>query len=183
MMRVRPVCALLAAGMVAATAACGPAGERATAERAAGERAAAGRAPVAVAPVTETPPGTETPVTTGTPTATGTQPPEETVKTLLEQPLPGVKGKTFTSKTVAFPPGGRSVPHRHGNAFVYAYVVEGTMRSQLGGEPVRTYRQGEFWVEAPGAHHVLTENASQSEPAKLVVVYISNTGEKLKVDD
>ncbi|MEU8403467.1 cupin domain-containing protein [Nonomuraea sp. NPDC048892] len=176
MIRVRPVCALLAAGVVAATAACGPAGERATAERAAGEHAVALRAPV-----TETPEATETPVTTGTPT--GTRPPEETVKTLLEQPLPGVKGKTFTSKTVAFPPGGRSVPHRHGNAFVYAYVLEGTMRSQLGGEPVRTYRQGEFWVEAPGAHHVLTENTSQSEPAKLLVVYISNTGENLKVDD
>ncbi|WP_346109543.1 cupin domain-containing protein [Nonomuraea maheshkhaliensis] len=155
-----------------------------TDERAAGERAVAGRAPVALAaPVTETPPGAETPLTTGAPTATGTRPPEETVKTLLEQSLPGVKGKTFTSKTVAFPPGGRSVPHRHGNAFVYAYVVEGTMRSQLGGEPVGTYRQGDFWVEAPGAHHVLTENASQSEPAKLVAVYISNTGEKLKVDD
>ena len=57
------------------------------------------------------------------------------------------------------------------------------MRSRLGGEPVRTYRQGENWVEQPGAHHVLTENTSRTQPAKLLVVFVSNTGDKLKVDD
>ena len=57
------------------------------------------------------------------------------------------------------------------------------MRSRLGGEPVRTYRQGENWVEQPGAHHVLTENTSRTQLAKLLVVFVSNTGDKLKVDD
>jgi hypothetical protein len=57
------------------------------------------------------------------------------------------------------------------------------MASQLDGAPRRTYHQGENWVEQPGAHYVLTENTSRTEPAKLLVVFISNTGAKLKVDD
>ncbi|WP_413099858.1 cupin domain-containing protein [Streptomyces sp. Inha503] len=109
--------------------------------------------------------------------------PTETVKPLLQQALPNVTGKTFTSVVVDFPPSARAMPHRHGKAFVYAYVLEGTVRSKLAGTPVRTYRRGENWVERPGAHHVLTENTSRTERAKLLVVYVSNTGDKLKVDD
>ncbi|WP_431906637.1 cupin domain-containing protein [Nonomuraea jabiensis] len=148
---------LLAAGVVVVATACAPAAERAT-----------GTVPVAA----------EVPVT-----ATVSQPPSETVTPLWVQSLPNVKGKTFTSSIVHFPPGARAVPHRHGQAFVYAYVLEGTLRSQIGGQPVRTYRQGENWVEPPGAHHVLTQNISGTEPAKLLVIFISNTGDKIKVDD
>jgi quercetin dioxygenase-like cupin family protein len=109
--------------------------------------------------------------------------PSETLSPLFTQALPNVKGKTFTSAIVNFPPAARAVPHRHGSAFLYAYVLEGTVRSRLAGEPVRTYHQGENWVEQPGAHHLLTENTSRTKPAKLLVVFISNTGDKLKVDD
>jgi quercetin dioxygenase-like cupin family protein len=115
--------------------------------------------------------------------ATVSKPPSETLSPLLENALPNVKGKTFTSALVDFPPAGRAEPHRHGEAFVYAYVLDGTVRSQLDGEPMRTYRQGENWVEQPGAHHVLTENPSTRAPAKLLVIFISNTGDQLKVDD
>ena len=102
---------------------------------------------------------------------------------VFTQPLPNVKGKTFTSVIVYFPPDARAAPHRHGSAFVYAYVLEGTVRSQLAGEPVRTYHQGQNWVEQPGSHHLLTENTSPTKPAKLLVVFISNTGAKLKIND
>jgi quercetin dioxygenase-like cupin family protein len=102
---------------------------------------------------------------------------------VFTQPLPNVKGKTFTSVIVYFPPDARAAPHRHGSAFVYAYVLEGTVRSQLAGEPVRTYHQGQNWVEQPGSHHLLTENTSPTRPAKLLVVFISNTGAKLKIND
>ena len=102
---------------------------------------------------------------------------------VFTQPLPNVKGKTFTSVIVYFPPDARAAPHRHGSAFVYAYVLEGTVRSQLAGEPVRTYHQGQNWVEQPGAHHVLTENTSPTKPAKLLVIFISDTGAKLKIND
>ncbi|MFD0783069.1 cupin domain-containing protein [Micromonospora azadirachtae] len=109
--------------------------------------------------------------------------PAETLKPLLQQALPDVEGKTFTSAVVELPPNASAAPHRHGQAFVYAYVLEGTVRSKLDDEPVTTFHQGENWVEQPGADHVLTENASQSEPARLLVVFVSNTGDELKVAD
>ncbi|MFE7859302.1 cupin domain-containing protein [Streptomyces sp. NPDC057403] len=107
----------------------------------------------------------------------------ETFTPLLQQALAKVKGKTFTSALVAFPPGASALPHRHGQAFVYAYVLEGTVRSKLDDQSVTTYHQGENWVEQPGAHHVLTENASRIKPARLLVVFVADTGAKLKVED
>ena len=109
--------------------------------------------------------------------------PSETLAPLFQQVLPNVRGKTFTSAIVTFPPAARAVPHRHGDAFVYAYVLEGAVSSQLEGEPAHVYHQGENWSEQPGAHHLATENTSPTEPAKLLVVFIATTGEQLKVDD
>ena len=122
---------------------------------------------------------------TDKPPAAGTvdKPPSETLSPLFETALPNVDGKTFTSAIVDFPPGTRAAPHRHGAAFVYAYVLDGIVTSRLEGEPSHTYRQGENWIEQPGAHHVLTENTSRTKPAKLLVVFISRTGDKLKIDD
>ncbi|MEW2504751.1 MULTISPECIES: cupin domain-containing protein [unclassified Amycolatopsis] len=102
---------------------------------------------------------------------------------LLQQALPDVPGKTFTSAVVDFPPDGKGVPHRHGAAFIYAYVLEGVIRSQLEGQPMQTYHQGQGWVEPPGSHHVLAENTSATQPAKLLTVSVSDTGDPLKTDD
>ena len=109
--------------------------------------------------------------------------PSETLAPLFQQALPDMPGKTFTSAIVTFPPAARAVPHRHGDAFVYAYVLEGAVSSQLEGQPAHVYHQGENWSEQPGAHHLATENTSPTEPAKLLVVFIATTGEPLKVDD
>jgi quercetin dioxygenase-like cupin family protein len=107
----------------------------------------------------------------------------ETVSPLMQQDLPNVPGKTFTSVIVAFPPGGRAAPHRHGQAFVFAYVLEGSVRSQLDNEPAGTYATGQSWSEPPGAHHLVTENVSATLPARLLVVFISDKGDPLKSDD
>lgn len=102
---------------------------------------------------------------------------------LLQQALPNAEGKTFTSQVVDFPPGAEAGPHRHGQAFVYAHVLQGAVRSQVDDEPSTTYHQGEFWFEQPGAHHVVAANASTTELAKLLVVYVSNTGDPLQAND
>ncbi len=122
------------------------------------------------------------PTTSPTPAVTS-EVPSETLTPLIEQALPNAPGKTFTSAIVDFPPGARAVPHRHGQAFVYAYVLEGSVRSSVDDNPVSTYRAGENWVEQPGAHHPLTENVSTTDPAKLLVIFVSNTGDSLKVED
>jgi quercetin dioxygenase-like cupin family protein len=117
------------------------------------------------------------------PADTASAHPSETLAPLFQQVLPNIPGKTFTSAIVTFPPAARAVPHRHGDAFVYAYVLEGAVSSQLEGQPARLYHQGENWYEQPGVHHLVTENTSPTEPAKLLVVFITTTGDQLKIDD
>ena len=107
----------------------------------------------------------------------------ETLVPLLQQAIPTLPGKTLTAISVVFPPGAASVPHRHGNAFLYAYVLEGAVRSQIEGQPAHVYSIGESWTEKPGDHHVLTENASSTQTARLLVVFVADTGAALKSDD
>lgn len=109
--------------------------------------------------------------------------PAERAKPLFARELPNAPGRTFTSIIVTFPPGARAAPHLHGNAFVYAYVLEGAVRSQLDDQPAAVYRAGDSWEEEPGARHKVTENMSSSRPARLLVVFISTTGDPLKVPD
>ncbi len=92
--------------------------------------------------------------------------------------LPNVPGKTLTAVVVDYPPGGKSASHHHApSAFIYAYVLAGSIRSQIDDEPWRVYRAGESFVETPGAHHKVSENASDSEPARLLAVFVADTGE------
>jgi len=104
----------------------------------------------------------------------------ENLKPLFQQSLSNLPGKSFTAVEVDFAPGSKAAPHRHGQAFVYAYVLEGAVRSQLAGGPARTYRAGQSWFEPPGADHLLTQNVSTSKRARLLVVFISNTGDPMK---
>ncbi len=60
---------------------------------------------------------------------------------------------------------------------VYGYVVSGEIRSQVDNEPVRVYRPGEAFFENPGSFHRVSENASDSMPARLLAVLIVDAGE------
>ncbi|CAN5431527.1 cupin domain-containing protein [soil metagenome] len=119
--------------------------------------------------------------TTATAHETGTS--SESVAPRLQMPIPNLPGETFTSAIVTFPPGAKAVPHRHGEALVYAYVLSGSVRSQLDDQPAKVYRTGDDWYEAPGAHHKVTENTSKTAPARLLVVFVSPTGTPLKTPD
>lgn len=108
---------------------------------------------------------------------------EERVTLSLSQPLPMVPGHSFTSVVVDLPPGGKAVPHRHGAAFVYAYVLSGQVRSALEGSAPRTYTAGQDWFEPPDAHHTLTENPSATAPARFLAIFVAPTGATLKFPD
>jgi len=98
---------------------------------------------------------------------------------VFEHALPNVDGKRMVAVRVSYPPGGKSSAHRHaGSAFIYAYVLSGAIRSQVGDEPAKVYRAGEGFFETPGAHHRVSENASDKEPASLLAVFVvdSNDG-------
>jgi quercetin dioxygenase-like cupin family protein len=97
----------------------------------------------------------------------------ETVTPLASRPIPNAPGKRLVTVIVDYPPGAASLPHRHApSAFIYAYVVSGAIRSAVDAEPARVYRAGEGWFEQPGAHHVVSANASDTEPARLLAVFV-----------
>lgn len=109
----------------------------------------------------------------------------ETVSIAADQPIPNAPGKRLITRVVDYAPGGRSVSHRHArSAFIHAYVVSGKIRSQVNDEPVRIYNAGEWWFEKPGSHHRVSENASDTEPARLLAVFIVDEGDtELTVPD
>ncbi|MBL8482284.1 MAG: cupin domain-containing protein [Rhodocyclaceae bacterium] len=103
----------------------------------------------------------------------------ETVRPLMRQALADVPGRQVTLLTVTYEPGQSSSPHLHPGS-VLAYVLEGSVESQLAGEPLRTYTQGQFWYEGPRAHHLVSRNASRTAPAKLVVWLLGGENEAVK---
>ncbi|HFZ8993425.1 TPA: cupin domain-containing protein [Citrobacter freundii] len=100
----------------------------------------------------------------------------ETVKPNFSHQLPNIAGKSLRAVEVIYPAGAASAPHTHAaSSFIYAYVVEGEIISQVAGQPERTYKAGESWYEDPGAHHLVSRNASETAPAKLLAVFIVDT--------
>ena len=99
-----------------------------------------------------------------------------TVTPAFRQPIANVPGKSLTAVVVDYAPGAGSPPHRHAHsAFIYAYVLSGSIRSQVDDNPAKIYRAGESWSEPPGAHHKVSENASTSEPARLLAIFVANS--------
>lgn len=97
----------------------------------------------------------------------------EQVKLVFEHALPNVEGKRMAAVLVSYPPGSKSLPHRHaGSAFIYAYVLSGAIRSQVGDDTAQVFRTGESFYETPGSHHRMSENASDTEPASLLAVFV-----------
>ena len=108
---------------------------------------------------------------------------QETVRPAFSDKLPNVPGKTLTALVVTYPPGGRSARHHHAGS-VFAYVLSGSIRSQTSATgPARIYKTGESFFEPPGSTHLISENASATEPASLLAVFVADDGASLKTDE
>lgn len=104
--------------------------------------------------------------------------PRSTAATQFTRDIPNIPGKKFLQLVVSYPPGGKSPSHRHAkSAFIYAYVIEGEIRSAVDDGAPKVYKVGEGWHEDPGAHHRVSENASSTAPAKMLVVMVLDSGE------
>jgi quercetin dioxygenase-like cupin family protein len=57
-------------------------------------------------------------------------------------------------------------------------VLSGAIRSQVNDGPVKVYRAGESFSEMPGDHHGVRANASETEPARLLAVFVVDADEK-----
>jgi quercetin dioxygenase-like cupin family protein len=97
----------------------------------------------------------------------------------FNEKLPNVPGKTITGVRVTYQPGAKSSSHKHAGS-VYAYVLSGKIRSENSVTgPARVYSAGEGFFEPPGSVHTVSENASDTEPASLLAIFIADDGAEL----
>jgi quercetin dioxygenase-like cupin family protein len=94
---------------------------------------------------------------------------------IIRQTLPGEPPRDLSLVEVTYPPGIGSSPHLHANG-VMAFVVSGTVASKVGDGPEQIFHAGDAWWEPPGAIHRVSRNASSTEPATLLAIYVAARG-------
>lgn len=110
--------------------------------------------------------------------ASSTERPAGKITTVFDRPIPHIPGKSLRSVLVEYGPGAGSPAHTHAkSAFIYATVLEGSVHSSVNGSPEKVYRAGENWVEEPGAFHGVSANASDTQPARILAVFVVDTSE------
>ena len=93
--------------------------------------------------------------------------------------IPNIPGKSLIANEVNYGPGEATPAHTHEtSAFIYAYVVSGAIESKVNDGETRIYHAGESFTEPPGAIHSIYRNASKTEPAKMLVVFVVDTNHK-----
>jgi quercetin dioxygenase-like cupin family protein len=97
------------------------------------------------------------------------------VTPLVAKDLVGLAGKEGVMLTVEYAPGGSSPRHRH-NAHVFVYVLEGSVVMQVDGGSAVTLGPGQTFYESPTDVHAVSRNASDTQPAKFVVVLVKEKG-------
>jgi quercetin dioxygenase-like cupin family protein len=105
------------------------------------------------------------------------------VTQLMKQPIAEFPGREVTMITLDIPPGGGSVPHRHPTTYNFGYVLEGSYRIKLDDGPEKVLTKGDTFYEAPNQLHAVSRNASNTEPAKVLVVGIGETGKPATVPE
>jgi quercetin dioxygenase-like cupin family protein len=103
---------------------------------------------------------------------------QDVVEPISSHALPNVAGKRVSIVRVFYGPGGFTPPHRHAGS-VTAYITKGEIRSQLAGGPVETFGVGQSFFEPPGSTHLVSANASVTEPAELIAVFVADEGAQL----
>jgi quercetin dioxygenase-like cupin family protein len=94
----------------------------------------------------------------------------------FEHVIPNIPGKSFKTVVVNYAPGQVSAAHAHAkSAFIVAYVLEGEIQSAVNGQAPKIYKSGEYWTENPGDHHTTSGNASKTNPAKLLAIFVVDT--------
>jgi len=97
------------------------------------------------------------------------------VKELFAIGLADYAGKEGRVIEVSYPPGAQDVVHRH-DAHAFVYVLEGQIIMQLKGQPAVTLKAGQTFYEGPTDVHLVGRNASDTEPARFVVVLLKDKG-------
>lgn len=100
------------------------------------------------------------------------------VELVTSHALPDMPGKRVTVVRVTYGPGGFTPPHRHGGT-VTAYITKGRIKSKLNDGPVEIFDVGQSFFEPPGTIHYVSANASNTEMAELIAVFVADEGAQL----
>ena len=103
------------------------------------------------------------------------EPKDAKVTPLLSKDLTDLPGKEGLMITVEYPPGGSDPIHRH-NAHAFVYLLEGSIVMQVRGGKEVTLTPGQTFYEGPSDVHIVGRNASQTKPAKFVVLLVKDKG-------
>jgi len=107
---------------------------------------------------------------------------EAKVTPLFSKDLPELPGKEGLMITVEYPPGSTDPIHRH-NAHGFIYVLKGSIVMQVRGGKEVTLTPGQTFYEGPDDVHVVGRNASQTKPAKFVVLFVKDKGAPIVVPE
>ena len=111
------------------------------------------------------------------------QTPATKVTPLMKQVIAEFPGHEVTMITLDIPPGGGSPPHRHPGHHTFGYVIEGAYKIKLDNGPETTLTKGQTFYEAPGQLHTVSRNASDIEPARVLVVMLAESGKPVTVPE
>jgi quercetin dioxygenase-like cupin family protein len=96
----------------------------------------------------------------------------------FEAAIPNIPGKSLIALEVDYAPGAASPSHTHAKSvFIYAYVISGAIESKVNDDETRIYRASESWSEPPAATHSVSRNASKTDLAKLLAVFVLDTND------
>ena len=98
---------------------------------------------------------------------------ESKVTSLVSKDLREFSGKEGLMITVEYAPGGSDPVHRH-DAHVFVYVLEGSIVMQVKGGKEVTLTPGQTFYEGPKDVHVVSRNASRTNPAKFLVFFVKD---------
>ncbi|MGA2923304.1 MAG: cupin domain-containing protein [Candidatus Sulfotelmatobacter sp.] len=107
----------------------------------------------------------------------------ERARVAFSHALPKLDGSHLKASVVEvqYGPGESSPQHSH-PCSVIGYVVDGTIRTQIEGEPEATYKAGEAFYEPPNGLHEVSANASQTQPATLIAYFVCDHNMPLSIN-
>lgn len=105
---------------------------------------------------------------------------QSAVNVLFQTDLPDIEGREAVVLEVEYPPGVASASHRH-NAHTFVYVLSGSVVMQVAGGEEKTLVAGETFYETPDDVHTVSRNASDTEPARILVVFVKQEGAPMTV--
>lgn len=97
------------------------------------------------------------------------------VTPLLSRDLVGIAGKEVAMMTVEYAPGAADPAHRHG-AYVFVYVLEGSVVMQVKDAAPVTLHPGQTFYEGLADVHLVGRNASRTKPAKFLAFFVKDKG-------